>query len=165
MPGAIPKLELAIQFAVKAELPGRAEFRRWARSALRTDVSAALRVVDAEEGIALNRDYRGKDSATNVLTFEYGPDPDSGALTGDIVLCAPVVAREARRAGQDPGRPLRPPRHPRHVLHLQGYDHEPARRTRLPWKRSKSLCSSGIGISQSIQPLTEARAPGTMQAQ
>ena len=53
-----PSLDLAIQFAVKAELPGRADFRRWARAALKGDVTAALRIVDAEEGQALNRDYR-----------------------------------------------------------------------------------------------------------
>ena len=61
------------------------------------NVAATLRIVDAEEGLALNSDYRGKDYATNVLTFEYGADPDTGALTGDIVLCAPVVEKEAKQ--------------------------------------------------------------------
>ena len=150
MPGAIPKLELAIQFAVKAELPGRAEFRRWARSALRTDVSAALRVVDAEEGIALNRDYRGKDSATNVLTFEYGPDPDSGALTGDIVLCAPVVEREA--AGQ--GKTLAA--HYAHLtihgmLHLQGYDHETGEADAIAMEAVESFIMQALGFPDPYQ--------------
>jgi probable rRNA maturation factor len=152
MPGAIPKLELAIQFAVKAELPGRAEFRRWARSALRTDVSAALRVVDADEGIALNRDYRGKDSATNVLTFEYGPDPDSGALTGDIVLCAPVVEREA--AGQ--GKTLAA--HYAHLtihgmLHLQGYDHETGEADAIAMEAVESFIMQALGFPNPYNPL------------
>ena len=152
MPGAIPKLELAIQFAVKAELPGRAEFRRWARSALRTDVSAALRVVDAEEGIALNRDYRGKDSATNVLTFEYGPDPDGGALTGDIVLCAPVVEREA--AGQ--GKTLAA--HYAHLtihgmLHLQGYDHETGEADAIAMEAVESFIMQALGFPNPYNPL------------
>ena len=152
MPGAIPKLELAIQFAVKAELPGRAEFRRWARSALRTDVSAALRVVDADEGLALNRDYRGKDTATNVLTFEYGPDPDSGALTGDIVLCAPVVEREA--AGQ--GKTLAA--HYAHLtihgmLHLQGYDHETGEADAIAMEAVESFIMQALGFPNPYNPL------------
>lgn len=80
-----------------------------------------LRIVDAEEGQSLNRDFRGKDYATNVLTFSYGFD--AGVLGGDIVLCAPVVERESREQGKvllD---------HYAHltvhgVLHMQGYDHE-----------------------------------------
>ncbi|MEW5787364.1 MAG: rRNA maturation RNase YbeY [Pseudomonadota bacterium] len=117
-----PALELAIQLAVQAALPGRADFRRWARAALKTDAAAVLRVVDEDEGRQLNRDYRGKDYPTNVLTFEYGADPDSGLLTGDIVLCAPVVEREAREQGKELTA------HYAHLtvhgmLHLQGYDH------------------------------------------
>lgn len=120
----LPKLELSIQLAVRPpDLPSRADFRRWARAALRTSVMATLRIVDEEEGRRLNRDYRGRDRATNVLTFAYGPDPENGLLTGDIVLCAPVVAAEA----QSQGKSLRA--HYAHLtlhglLHLQGYDHE-----------------------------------------
>lgn len=121
---AVPSLLLAIQFAVdKTVLPGRADFRRWAKAALMADVTATLRIVGEAEGRQLNRAYRGKDYATNVLTFEYGPDPESGALTGDIVLCAPVVAREAAEQG------IAPAAHYAHLtvhglLHLQGWDHE-----------------------------------------
>jgi len=86
-----------------------------------------LRIVDGEEGRALNRDYRGKDYATNVLTFEYGPDEtlEGLPLSGDIALCAPVVAKEA----QAQGKTLEA--HYAHLvvhgmLHLQGYDHEDA---------------------------------------
>lgn len=146
----MPKLELAIQFAVKAELPGRAEFRRWARAALRTDVSAALRVVDADEGLALNRDYRGKDYATNVLSFEYGPDPDSGALTGDIVLCAPVVEKEAKEQGKTLAA------HYAHLtvhglLHLQGYDHETGEADAHAMEAVESFIMQSLGFPDPYQ--------------
>jgi probable rRNA maturation factor len=115
-----PALELAIQYVVdKAALPGRAQLRRWARAALAHDAVATLRIVGVEEGRQLNRDYREKDCATNVLTFEYGGDP----MSGDIVLCAPVVAQEAKEQGKSLEA------HYAHLvvhgmLHLQGYDHE-----------------------------------------
>ncbi len=145
-----PSLDLAIQFAVKAELPGRADFRRWAKAALRGDVAAALRIVDAEEGRALNRDYRGKDYATNVLTFEYGPDPETGALTGDIVLCAPVVAKEAK----DQGKPLAA--HYAHLtvhgmLHLQGYDHETGQADALAMEAVESFIMQVLGFPDPYQ--------------
>ena len=145
-----PSLDLAIQFAVKAELPGRADFRRWARAALKGDVTAALRIVDAEEGRALNRDYRGKDYATNVLTFEYGPDPETGALTGDIVLCAPVVAKEAK----DQGKPLAA--HYAHLtvhgmLHLQGYDHETGQADALAMEAVESFIMQVLGFPDPYQ--------------
>lgn len=120
------KLNLSVQYAVKPEeAPSRARFRRWVTAALRRDAEIALRIVDAEEGRALNRDYRGKDSATNVLTFVYDDDFPGAELplAGDIVLCAPVVASEAARQGKSVEA------HYAHltvhgVLHLQGYDHE-----------------------------------------
>ena len=79
---------------------------RWIRHALESDAEITVRIVDAEEGQALNRDYRKKDYATNVLTFDYTQEP---VVTADLVLCAPVVAKEAKEQKQDPGRPLRPP--------------------------------------------------------
>lgn len=115
------KLSLAVQYASEAEnIPTRAQFRRWAKLALLQDVRIALRIVDEKEGRELNRSYRGKDYATNVLTFVYD---DSEVLSGDIVICAPVVAREAREQYKD----LRA--HYAHLvvhsmLHLQGYEHE-----------------------------------------
>lgn len=117
-----PALDLAVQYALaRAGLPGRAQLRRWARAALVGPASATLRIVDEDEGRTLNRDYRSKDHATNVLTFAYGGTPPSG----DIVLCAPVIAREAMAQGK----PLEA--HYAHMvvhgmLHLQGYDHEQA---------------------------------------
>ncbi|MDD5365060.1 MAG: rRNA maturation RNase YbeY [Gallionellaceae bacterium] len=121
-----PALDLAIQYAVARDgLPTRAQFRVWAKAALAHAAQATLRIVDEDEGRQLNRDYRGKDYATNVLTFEYGPDETLAAapMSGDIVLCAPVVAREA----DEQGKPLTA--HYAHLvihglLHLQGYDHE-----------------------------------------
>lgn len=116
-----PKLSLSVQYASTGDgIPTRAQFRRWVRAALQRDVHIALRIVDAEEGQVLNRDFRGKDYATNVLTFVYD---DTEPLSGDIVICAPVVEREA----QEQGKTLLA--HYAHmtlhaVLHLQGYDHE-----------------------------------------
>ena len=114
--------------APRAGVPAAASFRRWVEAALRgakrrraTELS--IRIVDAAEGRALNRDYRGKDYATNVLSF--GADLPPGVqlpLIGDIVICAPVVVREAAEQGK-------PPRdHWAHltvhgVLHLLGHDH------------------------------------------
>lgn len=123
-----PRLALAVQYATReSEVPGRARFRRWAKVALARDAELTLRLVDAAEGRALNHRYRRKDDPTNVLTFAYaGPEPvRKGAplLSGDIVLCAPVIAQEARAQG------ITAEAHYAHltvhgVLHLQGYDHE-----------------------------------------
>lgn len=115
-----PQLDLNLQFAVKkAARPRKADLRRWVKAALLGDAIVALRIVDEAEGRSLNRDYRGKDYATNVLTFAYGGEP----LSGDIVICAPVVAREAAEQG------ITLEAHYAHLtlhgmLHLQGYDHE-----------------------------------------
>jgi probable rRNA maturation factor len=111
-----------VQYVSEAlELPTRPQFRRWVGAALQHDANVALRIVDEEEGRALNRDFRDKDYATNVLTFAYGEE--DGVLSGDIVLCAPVVEKEAR----EQGKALLA--HYAHltvhgVLHMQGYEHE-----------------------------------------
>jgi probable rRNA maturation factor len=117
------RLALAVQYASEAAgLPMRSQVRRWVAAALASDAVLTVRLVDAEEGRALNRDFRGKDYATNVLTFVYS-EPLAPVAEGDIVLCAPVVAAEA----QAQGKALRD--HYAHllvhgVLHLQGHDHE-----------------------------------------
>lgn len=117
-------LSLSVQYATNAKkLPTRQQFRRWVKAALEQDVQIALRIVDEIEGRALNESYRGKDYATNVLTFVYD---DNDPLYGDVVICAPVVAREAKEQGKDLFA------HYAHltlhaVLHLQGYDHEKKR--------------------------------------
>ena len=117
-----PEFSLAVQFASEAdELPTRAQIRRWVAAALEHNAEITVRIVDAEEAQALNQDYRHKGYVPNVLTFEYG-EISPGVLGGDVVICAPVVEREAR----EQGKPLQ--HHYAHmtvhgVLHLQGYDH------------------------------------------
>jgi len=116
-----PTLSLSVQYASNdADLPGRPQIRRWVRAALLSDATVTVRFVDAIEGRAINAEFRGKDYATNVLTFVYD---DDHPRAGDVVLCAPVVRREA--AAQ--GKPLAD--HHAHLvvhgmLHLQGFDHE-----------------------------------------
>jgi len=114
-------LSLAVQYASVADvLPTRPQWRRWFNAALQRDVSLTLRIVDEVEGRDLNKAYRGRDYATNVLTFVYD---DTVPLSGDVVICAPVVEREAAEQGKDLLS------HYAHLavhaaLHLQGYDHE-----------------------------------------
>jgi probable rRNA maturation factor len=114
------RVALSVQFIAKANnLPTRQKFRMWVLAAITQDAEITLRIVDAQEGRALNRDYRGKDYATNVLTFPLHDAP----LMGDIVLCAPVIELEAAEQGKTLEA------HYAHLtvhglLHLQGYDHE-----------------------------------------
>jgi probable rRNA maturation factor len=122
----LPDLSLSLQFGRfdsvaehRAALP-RQKVIRWLRHALDADGELTVRIVDAEEGQALNRDYRQKDYATNVLTFDYAQEP---VVMADLVLCAPVVAREAAEQGKT----LQA--HYAHLLvhgalHAQGWDHE-----------------------------------------
>lgn len=139
-PGRRATLRLSVQFADPAHraLLPRSLLLRWVRAALRVGpepgavepfASAAhrphqitLRFVDAQEGAALNRAYRGKDGPTNVLTFDY----DHWPVHADVVLCSPVVAQEAEQQGK------RLPAHYAHlvvhgVLHALGWDHQTAR--------------------------------------
>ncbi len=118
----VPELSLSVQFASDAAaLPSRAQIRRWVAAALERDAEITVRLADADEARALNHDFRHKSYVPNVLTFEYG-EIAPGILGGDVVICAPVVEREAR----EQGKPLKD--HYAHmtihgVLHLQGYDH------------------------------------------
>ncbi|HJV60498.1 MAG TPA: rRNA maturation RNase YbeY [Albitalea sp.] len=119
---ARPDLALSLQFADpshRAQLP-RHKVARWIRAALQRPGQITVRIVDAAEGRALNRDYRGKDYATNVLTFDYSHEP---VVVADLIVCAPVVAAEAR------AHKLTLEAHYAHLLvhgtlHAQGYDHE-----------------------------------------
>ncbi|MFL6665234.1 MAG: rRNA maturation RNase YbeY [Rhizobacter sp.] len=119
---AQPPLTLSLQFADarhRVELP-RHRVARWIRAALERPAEIAVRVVDADEGRRLNREYRGRDYPTNVLTFDYAREP---LVSADLVLCAPVVAEEAR------AQRLPVAAHYAHLLvhgtlHAQGYDHE-----------------------------------------
>ena len=117
-----PTLSLSVQYACNDDaLPSRPQVRRWVKKALEGDsAEVTVRFVDADEGQALNRDYRHKDYATNVLSFPYVPNPE---MAGDLVLCLPVVLKEA----EEQNKPIEA--HFAHLivhgmLHLQGYDHE-----------------------------------------
>ncbi|MDT7849799.1 rRNA maturation RNase YbeY [Methylophilus sp. VKM B-3414] len=117
----MPQLDFSLQVATPAEdVPSASQFKRWIRASLRVDTSLTIRIVDAEEGQQLNANYRGKDYATNVLTFPLAEEP---CLMGDIVICAPVISREAAEQGKSVLA------HYAHmtvhgVLHMHGYDHE-----------------------------------------
>jgi probable rRNA maturation factor len=119
---ARPELRLSLQFADashRAHLP-RHKVARWIRAALLRPGELAVRIVDADEGRALNRDFRGRDYATNVLTFDYEHEP---VVHADLILCAPVVEAEARDQG------ITLEAHYAHLLvhgtlHAQGHDHE-----------------------------------------
>lgn len=119
------KLALSVQYAdprLKETIP-RTDIRRWVQAALLAPAELTIRFVDAAEGQTLNRDYRGKDYATNVLTFAYTEDEDAEVTQGDIVLCTDVLQREAAEQKKT----LQA--HTAHlivhgVLHAQGYDHE-----------------------------------------
>ncbi len=127
MASADPELRLAVQFASQAaNLPSRPQIRRWVAAALEQSAEITVRIVDADEAQALNTDYRKKNYVPNVLTFEYGEigldESGQAMLGGDVVICVPVVKREAR----EQNKPLKA--HFAHmtihgVLHLQGYDH------------------------------------------
>lgn len=145
----LPELTLSLQFAPLAEAaPHRAalprhKVARWIRHALANDGEITVRVVDQGEGQTLNRDYRKKDYATNVLTFDYTQEP---VVTADLVLCAPVVAQEAREQNKALAA------HYAHlivhgVLHAQGWDHEtsPAHAQAMEAREVAVLAGLGFG--------------------
>jgi len=148
---ATPSLRLSLQFARspemaphRAALP-RAQVLRWLRAALGADVrlaEIAVRVVGADEGRQLNRDFRGKDYATNVLTFDYSGAPQ---LAADLVLCAPVVAREAAELAK----PLA--QHYAHLLvhgalHAQGWDHETSEQEAEAMEARETAILAALGM-------------------
>ena len=148
---ARPELALSLQFGRfadvalhRAALP-RHRVLRCLRHALRSDVQAAeitVRIVGVAEGQALNRDYRQRDYATNVLTFDYTPPP---IVCADLVLCAEVVAREAAEAGK----PLAD--HYAHLLvhgalHAQGLDHETSDADAEAMEAEEICILAGLGI-------------------
>ncbi|AMP16580.1 rRNA maturation RNase YbeY [Collimonas pratensis] len=122
------KLSLSVQYPDPRlqDSVTRPKLRRWVQAALLAPAELTIRFVDAEEGRALNRDYRGKDYATNVLTFAYSEDQepeDNGVTQADIILCTDVLEREAKEQDKSVVE------HAAHlvvhgVLHAQGYDHE-----------------------------------------
>ncbi len=115
------KIKLNLQVASSlSNIPSETQFKKWAKATLRVEIEVTIRIVDKAESRELNNMYRGKDYATNVLTFPISEDP---CLMGDIIICAPVVIAEAKLQNKALEA------HYAHltvhgVLHLHGYDHE-----------------------------------------
>ena len=147
------RLDVAVGYAApRAGIPAATSFRRWVAAALAgriREADLAIRIVDEKEGRSLNHHYRGKDYATNVLSFpaelpEGLPKGVRLPLLGDLVLCSPVIAREAR----EQGKPLRA--HYAHLtvhgaLHLLGWDHEDAREAEAMEQLERQILA-GIGL-------------------
>lgn len=131
--------KITVQNASTARnVPTAARIRRWARAALAAEAQVTIRIVGATEGRLLNRSYRSKDYATNVLTFVFR---DHAPLAGDIALCAPVITREARAQRKPVAA------HYAHMvvhglLHLQGYDHESENDARVMERRERTLLAA-----------------------
>ena len=150
---ALNQLSLSLQFGAfpdaalhRTALP-RHSVTRWIRHALAHDAEITVRIVGAEEGQTLNRDYRQKDYATNVLTFDYTQEP---LVTADLVLCAPVVAKEAK----DNKKTLQA--HYAHLLvhgtlHAQGYDHETGEQDALTMEALEVKLLAGLGFDNPYQ--------------
>ena len=143
-----PPLDLELQFSAFPDATAhrailrRTAVARWVRQALAGPAELAVRVVGEDEGRALNRQYRGKDYATNVLTFDYAQQP---VVMADLVLCGPVIEREAREQGKT----LQA--HYAHLLvhgtlHAQGYDHETDERDALEMETLEILLLSALGF-------------------
>ena len=145
----LPTLTLSLQFARfdgaaqhRAALP-RHKVARWIRHALALDAEITVRIVGLEEGQQLNRDYRQKDYATNVLTFDYTQEP---VVTADLVLCAPVVAREAAEQNKTLAE------HYAHLivhgaLHAQGWDHETSEQDAQEMEAYETEILTGLGFA------------------
>ena len=148
---ATPRLEVGVSYAApRGGIPASMSFRRWVEAALqgtrhRKHAELSIRIVGAREGRVLNRQYRGKDYATNVLSFPVElPRGVASPLLGDLVICAPVVAREAREQRKAPRD------HYAHltvhgVLHLLGFDHQNERdAARMETLETRILAKLGI---------------------
>jgi len=144
-----PKTELNVQFgafsgvAAHKALLKRALVARWVGHALQRPGEVTVRIVGEDEGRALNLQYRGKDYATNVLTFDYTREP---VVLCDLVLCGPVVEREARAQGK------RLEAHYAHLLvhgtlHAQGWDHEAGERDALAMEALEILLLGALGYA------------------
>ena len=145
---ALKNLQLSLQFGnIKDAARHRAALSRhsvarWIRHALECNAEITVRIVNSDEGQALNRDYRKKDYATNVLTFDYMRAP---VVTADLVLCAPVIAKEAK----DNKKTLRD--HYAHLLvhgtlHAQGYDHETSLADAKAMEAREIAVLAGLGV-------------------
>lgn len=138
----LPELDLAVQYGCKdPALPSRPQVRRWVRASCDRPAEVTIRFVDAQEGQLLNRDYRGRDYATNVLSFAYESAP---RVSGDLVVCVPVVLREAVDQGKTPQA------HFAHLivhgmLHLLGYDHETGKKEAARMEAKEREVLAGLG--------------------
>jgi probable rRNA maturation factor len=144
---ALNHLTLSLQFAPEAAAHraalARHKVARWIRHALAADAEIAVRIVDAEEGRRLNHEFRHKDYATNVLTFNYQHTP---VVMADLVLCAPVVEREAREQGKTLEE------HYAHLLvhgalHAQGWEHETSARDARKMEARETAIMQTLGFT------------------
>ena len=143
---SLPKLDLSLQFGAAVpeahkKLLGKARVTRWMRMALLRNAEITVRIVGTAEGRMLNREYRHKDYATNVLTFDYTREP---VVSADLVLCAPVVAKEAKEQNKTLEE------HYAHLLvhgtlHAQGYEHETNEVDALEMEALEVLLMEGMG--------------------
>ena len=153
------RLDVAVGYALpRAGIPAANSFRKWVAAALAgriREADLAIRIVGAREGRALNRHYRGKDYATNVLSFPAElpdglPEGVRLPLLGDLVICAPVVAREAK----EQRKPVAA--HYAHLtvhgaLHLLGWDHEDPREADCMEQLEREILA-GLGLPDPYQP-------------
>jgi probable rRNA maturation factor len=131
--------KITVQNASTARnVPSASRIRRWARAALSAEARVTIRIVGAAEGRLLNRSYRRRDYATNVLTFVFR---DRAPFEGDLALCAPVITREAR-AQRKPAAAHYAHMVVHGLLHLQGYDHESQRDAAAMEKRERTLLAA-----------------------
>jgi probable rRNA maturation factor len=143
MPAKPPALSLSLQQpdGRHRRVLARHKVARWIRAAIAAPAEVTVRIVDEAEGRSLNRDFRAKAHATNVLTFDYAQGP---IVVADLVLCAPVVAREAREQG------ITLEEHYAHLLvhgalHAQGWDHlRPADARAMEARESELLMVLGF---------------------
>lgn len=148
LPARLPPLSLSVQYVSSAtNLPTRSELRRWVRATCSTAATIAIRFVDEPEARSLNQTYRGKDYATNVLSFPY---TDGELLSGDLVLCTAVVDAEAQQQAKEIGA------HYAHLvvhglLHLQGFDHERSATDAKIMEAREILILANLGISDPYQ--------------
>ena len=139
----LPELLLSVQYpGGRVDAPSRSDIRRWVRASCALPAEVAVRFVDAAEGRILNRDYRHRDYATNVLSFAYAAGE---RIVGDLVVCTPVVHDEAAAQGKAAAD------HFAHLivhgmLHLQGYEHETNRRDALHMERREREILAVLGI-------------------
>ncbi len=145
---ALAKLQLSLQFGDVSDAPRHRKalprhfVMRCIRHALDADAEMTVRIVNAEEGRALNNSYRGKDYATNVLTFDYAQSP---VVMADLVLCAPVVAQEAKQQSKTLAA------HYAHLLvhgtlHAQGWDHETSLKDAHAMEAREVVILAGLGL-------------------